>query len=76
MIEAKCIKNKDPWTITLYKDLEVDKIYEVDYINMGQSSTRIHLIGIKPSFNSVCFKFYENRKPINIYKDKRFNPYL
>ena len=76
MIEAKCIKNKDPWSNTLYEKLEINKVYKVDYIDMGQSSTDIYLKGIKHSFNSVCFKFYENKRPINIYKDKRFNPYL
>ena len=76
MIEAKCIKNKDPWSSKLYKELEEGQMYEIDHIDMGQSSTGIYLKGIKHSFNSVCFKFYENKRPINIYKDKRFNPYL
>ena len=48
----------------------------VNNINMGQSSTSIYLEGFKDSFNSVFFNFKENGKEINIYGDKRYNPYL
>jgi hypothetical protein len=56
-------------------------MYEVDLIDMGSSSTDILLKGFndrdsKSWFNSVCFEFYEDDKEIDIYSDKRFNPYM
>lgn len=45
-------------------------------IDMGQSSTSIYLEGYQGSFNSVFFEFEENGKEIDIYSDKRYNPYL
>lgn len=48
----------------------------VNNINMGRSSTSIYLEGFKDSFNSVFFNFKEDGKDINIYGDKRYNPYL
>lgn len=75
MITAKCIKENDPWgnvPIGLTKGEE----YEVNEIQMGGSYTRITLKGQREEFNSICFKFYEDGKPLDIYKDKRFNPYL
>lgn len=48
----------------------------VNNINMGQSRTSIYLEGFKDSFNSVFFNFKEDGKEINIYGDKRYNPYL
>lgn len=52
------------------------KDYDVESINMGQSMTYIFLAGLDGAFNSVQFDFYEDGLPINIYSDKRFNPYL
>ena len=80
MIYAKCIENEGPVSKRKYP-LEIDKMYEVDSINMGSYNTDILLRGFndrdpKSWFNSVCFKFYENGKEINIYSDKRFNPYM
>lgn len=48
----------------------------VNDVDMGQSRTTISLDGYKGSFNSVFFEFEENGKEINIYGDKRYNPYL
>lgn len=75
MIEAKCINDVDPWG---NKKLPIIKghMYKVEHIDMGQSYTSVSLDGIKGTINSVCLRFYENGKPINIYNDKRFNPYL
>ena len=56
--------------------LEVGAKYEVSGINMGQSSTSVYLEGFKGSFNSVHFEFEENGKPLDIFQDPRFNPYL
>lgn len=56
--------------------LEKGKEYEVRKILMGQSSTSIFLEGLKGSFNSVQFEFFEGGKPLNIFRDPRFNPYL
>ena len=43
---------------------------------MGGFRTSIFLVGKRGSYNSVMFEFYENGKELDIYKDKRFNPYL
>ena len=75
MITAKCIKNIDPWG-DRQTDLEVGKEYEVKHISMGGSRTSIYLVEKRYSYNSIMFEFYENGKTINIYKDRRFNPYL
>lgn len=58
------------------KVLEVGIEYEVRNISIGQSHTSIYLKGFNGSFNSVIFEFYENGKELNIFKDKRFNPYI
>lgn len=56
--------------------LEVGKEYHVERVNMGQSSTDIHLSGFGGSFNSVQFDFFEDGKPIDIYRSPKYNPYL
>lgn len=56
--------------------LVVGLLYEVDKIYMGQSSTSFTLKDCPLSFNSVNFDFWENGEKINIYQDKRFNPYI
>ena len=75
MITAKCINNRQLWP-EKELSLEVSKSYEVDHIDMGQSFTFVHLKGLEEWFNSLCFEFYEDDKPLDIYKDKRFNPYI
>lgn len=75
-IYAKCIKESDNERSWLKHDLEVGKLYEVESIFMGQSYTDISLKGKKRTYNSVYLEFYENGKEIDIYSDKRFNPYL
>lgn len=45
-------------------------------IDMSQSSTAIYLDGYKGSFNSVFFEFEENGVELDIYSDRRYNPYL
>lgn len=68
MILAECCKKSN--------DLEIGKQYEVECISMGQSHTSIQLKDKKGIYNSVIFKFYENGNELDIYSDKRFNPYL
>jgi hypothetical protein len=75
MIIAKCLNNVNPWGGNKYP-LEIGKNYEVEDIDMGQSYTTIKLAGIKEPINSVCLEFFIDGAPINIYSDKRFNPYL
>lgn len=75
MIIAKCIENIDPWG-NRQTDLEVGKEYEVEGISMGGCYTNIYLVEKRYSYNSIIFEFYENGKPLDIYKDRRFNPYL
>lgn len=57
-------------------NLKVGDRIPVRDIDMGQSSTSIYLDGYKGSFNSVFFEFEENGEEIEIYGDKRYNPYL
>lgn len=75
MVTAKVINNKDPFG-TKYKGLVKGEEYPVEHISMGQSYTHVRLEGISYSINSICLEFYEDGKQINIYNDKRFNPYL
>lgn len=75
-IYAKCIKESDSDCSWLEHDLEVGKLYEVENIYMGQSHTTITLKDKKGAYNSVLFEFYENGKQIDIYRDKRINPYI
>lgn len=56
--------------------LKVGERYEIEDISMGGFYTSIYLKDIKGSFNSVQFEFEENGKPIDIYDDPRYNPYL
>lgn len=56
--------------------LKVGERYEVEDISMGGSHTSVYLKDIKGSFNSVQFEFEEDEKPIDIYRDPRYNPYL
>ncbi len=50
--------------------------YPVDTISMGQSHTNIYLSGFKGVFNSVHFEFFEDGNPLDIFRDRRFNPYI
>lgn len=51
--------------------------FEVENISMGQSYTSLTLKEFpKQSFNSSNFSFEEDGKELNIFNDKRFNPYL
>lgn len=51
--------------------------FEVGCISMGGSSTSIQLKDFPDqSFNSVFFEFEEDGKELDIFEDKRFNPYL
>lgn len=76
MITAKCVSATNPITCRHYEGLEVGKEYEVRNISMGPSFTFVLLKDIIAAVNSVCLKFYEDGKPLDIYKDARFNPYL
>lgn len=75
-IYAKCVRESDPNCSWIEHDLEVGKMYEVEEISMGQSYTSIDLKNRIRSYNSVIFEFYEGDKQIDIYSDKRFNPYI
>lgn len=75
MVTAKCIKERNPWgdiptTLTLGKE------YEVKYIEMSSAITFVFIKEQKGVFNSLCFEFYEDGKPLDIFSDIRFNPYL
>ena len=57
-------------------ELEVGQEYEVEEVHMGGYFTNIYLKGFRYSFNSVQFDFFEDGEPINIYRSKKYNPYL
>lgn len=76
MVIAKYTKPNEYADSRAIKVLEVGMEYEVRTISMGQSYTNIYLEGLSGSFNSVIFEFYENGKKLNIFKDRRFNPYI
>ena len=72
MIVAKCVRN-DIESYGEYPELEVSKIYVVTNINVGNFISYINLEGYGgKDFNSVCFQFYEDMKPLCIYTDSRF----
>ena len=58
------------------KKLQPNVHYPVSSIDMGQSYTYVYLVDVNGAFNSVNFEFYEDNKLIDIFSDKRFNPYL
>lgn len=58
------------------QNLIVGNAYKVTGIYMGSSSTTITLYGFQNEFNSVQFDFFEDGKPLDIYSDARFNPWL
>lgn len=77
MITAKVLKNRDPFSGRQYEGLKIGNEEIVENIHMGQSLTYVDLFGFpNQTFNSVCFEFYENGKELDIYGDKRFNPYI
>lgn len=75
-IYAKCIQKSNKDIDLLEHDLDVDKLYEVEKISMGQSYTSVYLKNNNKSYNSIYLEFYENNKIIDIFKDSRFNPYI
>lgn len=77
MVTAKVLKNKDPFSGQVYKGLKIGNEEIVENVHIDQSLTYIDLFGFpNQTFNSVCFEFYEDEKELDIYSDKRFNPYL
>ena len=56
--------------------LEVGKEYPVESVSMGRYHTDIHLSGFGGCFNSVQFDFFEDGKPIDLYRSPKYNPYL
>ena len=68
MITAEVVQSKE--------GLTEGTIYEVEDISMGQSYTSVYLKEHQRGYNSVYFEFYENDQQLDIFKDKRFNPYI
>lgn len=57
-------------------EMATDRRYEVDDIQMGQSSTTIFLMGFgRKPFNSIHFKFYLHDREIDIYNSGLVNRY-
>lgn len=63
---------------SIQKYLEFGKFYTLNFVDMGRSHTDVFLNETgKQSFNSINLSFYEeDGTPINIYNDKRFNPFM
>lgn len=57
-------------------DLVLGTSYDVTNIIMGQSNTSVYLAGYDQPFNAIHFEFFEDDQQIDIFKDRRFNPYL
>lgn len=75
MVTAKCIKDRNPLG-DLPTTLTLGEEYEVKHIEMCSAITFVFLTKKRGAFNSLCFEFYEDGKPLDIYSDIRFNPYL
>ena len=75
MLTAKCVKDYNPFDHSRYFGLEKGQMYEVEEISIGASYSFVSLKD-KPGncYNSICFEFYEDDKPLDIYRDKRFYP--
>ena len=59
------------------KQLDISKMYEVEFISMGQSHTSIYLKEIDDVFNSVNFEFYdEDGNQVDIFSMPEYNLYL
>lgn len=50
--------------------------YPVRDISVGQSHTSVYLENFPGVFNSVQFEFFEDGEPLDIFRDRRFNPYM
>jgi hypothetical protein len=58
-------------------NLELEKRYLVEDVQMGQSYTGIKLDGCERYVNSVFFDFEEDDfTPVDIYSDPRYNNYM
>lgn len=55
--------------------LNIGDRIQVRKIAMGKWATTISLVD-GGHYNSSYFKFEENGEPLDIFNDKRFNPYL
>lgn len=71
-------ENGHDWEVpdAIKNGLMVGEKYEVSHVEMGGCSTSIELIDKNNSYNSVMFEFEEDGQPIDIYRDKRYNPYM
>ena len=63
------------FTLPIMAELD-GKLYEVDYIAMGQSRTSVYLKDDYKHYNSVDLKFYLWDREIDIYSSGACNPYL
>lgn len=55
--------------------LKLGEEYQVRKVDMGAFHTDIQLACVDGKFNSALFDFYEDGRPINIYKSAKYNPY-
>lgn len=80
MVTAKFVRPSSGYPYDVKKSREAGLVEGTDYpvsnIFVGQSHTNVYLENFSGVFNSVQFEFYEDGKPINIFHDQRFNPYI
>lgn len=77
MLKAIVKSNLDPCNrCEQNTELTVGEAIPVEEIWMGSFHTHVALKGHLGVFNSVMFEFEEDGKPIDIYSDPRFNPYI
>jgi len=80
MVTAKFVYPENGYPSDVEKSkkagLVVGSDYPVSNISVGQSYTNVSLENFPGTFNSVQFEFYEDGEPINIFRDRRFNPYI
>ena len=55
--------------------LQQNHKYMVESVDMGSSYTDVYLAGFGRPFNSVYFEFFEDEKPVDIYRHPAYNPY-
>ncbi len=80
MVTAKFVHPENGYPSDIEKSKKVGLVIGSDYpvsnISVGQSYTNVFLENFPGAFNSVQFEFYEDGDPINIFCDRRFNPYI
>ena len=69
-VKAKCINNYNPLTGKTEEDLIIGREYEVEYILIGRSYSKISLLEFpQKEFNTILFEFSVNGESFNLIED-------